>query len=166
MRWRFAVFVLLGALGTGGVQAQSLAPFTAESAKEIQARRAGAPFVLAFWSLSCAYCPQELAMLGALARRHGSPAIVLVSTDTPDDEAAILAALERHALTDAEAWVFADDFVERLRHAVDPQWHGELPRTYFIRDGRVAHAVSGQVDRAEVEAWIASARTGATQGAP
>lgn len=160
---RLAAFVLLGALA-GGVHAQSLSPFTAGSMKEIYARRAGAPFVLAFWSLSCAYCPQELEMLGALARRHGSSALVLVSTDTPEEETAILATLQRHALTDAEAWVFADPFVERLRHAVDPRWRGELPRTYFIRDGRVARAVSGQVERSEIEDWISPAS--AAKGSP
>ncbi len=160
---RLAAFVLLGALLSCGVQAQSLAPFTADSMKEIYARRGPAPFVLAFWSLSCAYCPEELAMLGTLVRRHESSALVLVSTDTPDDETAILATLQRHALTSAEAWVFADPFVERLRHAIDPRWRGELPRTYFIRDGHIARAVSGQVKRSEIEAWIApaSARMGA-----
>jgi thiol-disulfide isomerase/thioredoxin len=155
MTRRLAVFVLLGALLTGGAHAQPLAPFTATSIKEISASHASAPFVLAFWSLSCSHCPDELAMLGALAGRHGSSAIVLVSTDTPDDRATILATLKRHALTDAEAWVFADPFVERLRYAIDPRWHGELPRTYFMRDGQVARAVSGRVDRSEIEAWIA-----------
>ncbi len=155
MTRRLAALVLLGALVAGGAQAQPLTSFTATSIKEIKARHASAPFVLAFWSLSCSYCPDELAMLDALARRHGSKAIVLVSTDTPGDRAAIIATLKRHGLTDVEAWVFADPFAERLRYAVDPRWHGELPRTYFLRGGHIEHAISGLVDESEIEAWIA-----------
>jgi thiol-disulfide isomerase/thioredoxin len=152
---RLAAFALLAALFAGGAQAQPLAEFTATSMKDIQTRHASAPFVLAFWSLSCVYCPEELATLGALVRRHGPAGIVLVSTDTPDDRAAIVATLKRHGLRDAEAWVFADPFVERVRYAVDPRWHGELPRTYFLRGGRIERAVSGLADKAEIEAWIA-----------
>ncbi len=155
MKRRLAALALLAALSAGGAQAQPLAEFTATSMKDIQARPASTPFVLAFWSLSCAYCPDELATLGALVRRHGPVGIVLVSTDTPEDRAAIVATLKRHGLSGAEAWVFADPFVERLRYAVDPHWHGELPRTYFMRGGHVERAVSGLVDKSEIEAWIA-----------
>lgn len=156
MMRRLPAFILLGALLSASAHAQELRPFTADSMQEISARRASGPFVLAFWSLSCAYCPEELTMLGGLAQRHGSSRLVLVSTDTPDDDAAIHAALKRHALTGVEAWVFADPFVERLRHAVDPRWYGELPRTYFIRDGHVIRSVSGVVNKADIQAWITS----------
>ena len=28
--------------------------------------------------------------------------------------------------------MFADSFVERLRYTIGPDWHGELPRSYFF----------------------------------
>src|SRR3989344_2570395 len=50
--------------------AQELKPFTPESLAQITASRAGKPFVLAFWSLTCAHCQQELADFG---RRPPAP---------------------------------------------------------------------------------------------
>ena len=79
---------------------------------EIFAAHSGRPFILAFWSLTCAHCQQELADFG----RRQIANLVLVSTDTPAEREAIRATLARHGLEKAEAWVFADNFAERLRY--------------------------------------------------
>lgn len=141
-----------------------LAPITAArdpdhfirgSLAQIVATRANGAFILAFWSLACAHCQAELAMLGELARDRPRLPLVLVSTDAPGDAPALAATLARHGLGEVESWVFTDDFAERLRYEVDPHWYGELPRSYLYRDGRVAQAASGALDRTTVEAWLA-----------
>lgn len=150
-RW-FAVILLALALPAG---AQELKPFTPESLARITANRAGTPFVLAFWSLSCAHCQQELADFG----RRPTANLVLVSTDTPAEHEAIRATLARHGLERADAWVFADEFAERLRYAVDRGWHGELPRSYFYGADGARRAVTGRADVTLLERWLGAAAT-------
>lgn len=149
-RW-LAVGLLALALPAG---AQELKPFTPESLAQITASRAGKPFVLAFWSLTCAHCQQELADFG----RRPTANLVLVSTNTPAERDAIRATLARHGLESVEAWVFADAFGERLRHAVDRGWYGELPRSYFYAADGSRHAVTGRSEATLVERWLGASR--------
>ncbi len=136
--------------------AQELKSFTPESLAQITASRAGTPFVLAFWSLTCAHCQQELADFG----RRPTANLVLVSTDTPADGNAIRTTLAQHGLKKVEVWVFADDFAERLRYAVDRHWTGELPRSYFYATDGTRRAVSGRPDTWLMERWLGAATTG------
>lgn len=130
--------------------AQELKPFTPESLAQITASRAGTPFVLAFWSLTCTHCQQELADFG----RRRTANLVLVSTDTLAESEAIHATLARHGLEKVEAWVFADEFAERLRYTVDRGWYGELPRSYFYAADGSRRAVTGRPDTALIERWL------------
>ncbi len=130
--------------------AQELKPFTQESLAQITASRVGTPFVLAFWSLTCAHCQQELADFG----RRRTVNLVLVSTDTPAESETIRATLARHGLEKVEAWVFADEFAERLRYAVDRGWYGELPRSYFYAADGSRRAVTGRPDAALLKRWL------------
>lgn len=44
-----------------------------------------------------------------------------------------------------QTWAFGSAAPERLRHAIDHKWRGEMPRTYwFDRQGKMA-AYSGMV---------------------
>lgn len=141
-------------LSLQSVAAQELKPFERGSHRQIVSARAGKPFVVAFWSVNCTYCGAELAMFGKLLKKYPRLDLVLVSTDTPADDMEIAAVLERHALDRAEAWVFADSHVDRLRFEVDPEWYGELPRTYFHAAKEGVRAASGKIEQADVERWL------------
>lgn len=134
--------------------AQQIKPFKQGSMKQIVAARQGKPFILGLWSLTCAHCREELAMLGELMKKHPGLNVVLVSTDTPEESAAVAATLAQHGLDKAGAWVFADDFAERLRFEVDKKWRGELPRIYFYDAAGNRDAKSGKLDPAQVESWV------------
>jgi thiol-disulfide isomerase/thioredoxin len=135
-------------------QAASPRPFVSGSLQTILSRHAGKPFILGFWSLSCSHCREELTLLGALARKFPHMTLVLVSTDTPEDSAAIEATLRDYALDSPETWVFADPDSDRLRYQIDRRWYGELPRTYLYDKDGSATAYSGNVDAARFEDWI------------
>jgi len=141
-------------LGPAASGAQELKPFAPGSLKEIQAARAGRPFVLAFWSLTCTYCHEEFALFSALRKKYPALDIVLVATDTPAESEALSDTLRHYGLEGVESWVFADEFAERLRYDVDPKWGGELPRTYFYASDHGRRAQSGRLDRERLEAWI------------
>ena len=136
------------------VAAQEIKPFVRGSYQQIIAARQGKPFIVNFWSLSCGYCKVELAMFKKLAKKYPKLDLVLVSTDTPEEEKSVSATLAKFSLGKAEAWVFADSYTERLRFEVDKMWQGELPRTYFFSAKDEIKAFSGKLEQEEVEQWI------------
>lgn len=150
---RLALFFFALGLATP-LAAQEIKPFDAGSLKKIVAAHPARPFVLALWSLGCPHCQDELALLSDVF--NGKPAcdLVMVSTDTPEETAALTAALARHRLDSAEAWVFADAFTERLRYAIDRRWQGELPRTYLYGADGSIQAVSGKLSAPQLRQWI------------
>lgn len=134
--------------------AQELKPFVRGSYQQIVSARQGKPFVVNFWSLSCSYCKVEMAMLKKLVKKYPKLDLVLVATDTPEEEKDISATLAKFSLGKAEAWVFADSYTERLRFEVDKTWQGELPRTYFYGTKGEVTAISGKLEYQEVEQWV------------
>lgn len=134
--------------------AQEIKPFVRGSYQQIVAARQGKPFILNFWSLTCSYCMVELAMLKKLAKKYPRLDLVLVSTDTAEEEKSVAATLVKYSLGKAEAWVFADSYTERLRFEVDRKWQGELPRTFFFSAKGEINAISGKLEYKEVEQWV------------
>lgn len=134
--------------------AQEIKPFVRGSYQKIVSARQGKPFIVNFWSLSCGYCMIELAMLDNLSRKYPRLDLVLVSTDTPEEEKSVSATLKKFSLDKADAWVFADSYTERLRFEIDRKWQGELPRTYFYGTKNEIRGISGKIEQEEVEQWI------------
>jgi thiol-disulfide isomerase/thioredoxin len=139
------------------VSAGELRPFDAKSLTVIRQTQAGRPFVLAFWSIHCAPCKDEIVLFAALKRKYPHVPILLVAADPPEVKAAVVRFLAGQQLGKIELWAFADGFAERVRYAVDPKWQGELPRTYFFDAAHRATARSGALDPEWVEAWFAQA---------
>ena len=136
------------------VAAQEVRPFVRGSYQQIVSARQGKPFIISFWSLSCSYCKVELTMLKKLAKKYPRLDLVLVSTDTQEEEKMVSATLAKLPLGKAETWLFADDYADRLRFEIDKKWYGELPRTYFFNANKEVKAVSGKLEQSEVEQWI------------
>jgi len=152
--WRGLALLLCAVSLAAPLSAQEIKPFDAGSLEKIVAAHKARPFVLAFWSLACPPCREELALLGDVFRGDRARDLVLVSTDTPEDTAALSATLARHRLAGAEAWVFADAFTERLRYGIDRRWQGELPRTYLYGADGSIQAVSGKLSPPQLRQWI------------
>lgn len=148
------VFFLAMLLVCVAAQAHELKPFVRGSQQVIVASHQGKPFILALWSLDCIHCIDDMVLFGKLAKKYRNLDLVLVSTDTPEQRQQIASSLHRYFLEHADSWVFADDYVERLRFEVDPQWYGELPRTYFFDAAGHSTAISGKVDSGKIERWI------------
>jgi len=134
--------------------ADAVRPFVVGSLEKIVAERQGKPFVLTFWSVTCAHCPTELKALGELRRSHPKLDIVLVAADTPDEASLAAQMAGKYGLGEIEQWVFADEMEERLRFAIDRRWHGELPRTHFYDREHRIEVVSGVVPKPQLAAWV------------
>lgn len=144
----------LALLFAAPVPAQPIHSFVSGSHAQILAQHRDRPLILAFWSLTCAHCQEEFALLRAFTRAHPEVALVLVSTDTPQESGAISATMRSRGLDGVSAWVFADDVPERLRFEVDRRWRGELPRTYLHRPDGSVQALSGKLDRKILDDWL------------
>ena len=156
MKWLFGMLLCCGAACASA--AQEAQPFVRGSYQQIVSMHAGKPFIVAFWSLTCTNCRDDLAMFGKLARKYRDFDLVLVATDSPEQNEEIAQTLQHYRLEHAESWVFADNFAERLRFEVDAQWYGELPRTYFHDAQGHVMALSGTLDHEQTERWIRESR--------
>jgi len=130
--------------------------FVRGSFQEIVASRTGKPFIVSLWSLDCTYCFDDMEIFGRLLKKHQGLDLVLISTDATEQVGEIAKVLQKYPLKQAESWVFADSFAERLRYEIDRQWYGELPRTYFYNAQGHAIALSGRLTQAQIESWIRS----------
>jgi len=152
MKWLLAVLLYLSI--TCSAVAQETKLFIRGSQQAIVLSHQGHPFVLALWSLDCTHCRSDMELFDRLAKKYQDFELVLISTDTPEQKKAIAHTLQHYRLQRAESWVFADTFAERLRYEIDPQWYGELPRTYFFDVAGNSTAVSGKIERKQLERWI------------
>lgn len=139
-----------------GVAGAAPRPFLPGSFGELVEARAGEPYLLVLWSTTCLPCREEFRVLAELREEHGELPLVLVGTDPPGQEAMVNRMLEHFGLADLENWAFADDDALLLRFEIDPEWYGELPRSYFYAPGGERVAASGKLERARLEDWIAT----------
>lgn len=148
------LFALIALLLAPALFGGELRPFDAKSLAEIRQTYAGRPFVLAFWSIHCLPCKEEMVTLAALQKKFPGVPVVLVATDPPSAKPAVVRYLASQKLGRIETWAFADEFAEKVRFAVDRKWHGELPRTYFFDPKHESVAHSGVIDAAWAESWL------------
>lgn len=131
-----------------------LKPFQKDSLTQIMARHEGRSFLLLLWSLDCPPCLKELAQLGTLNQRLSTQGVVLVSTDGPSNRIAVERTLHEFGLARLDNWIFAEDFAERLRYHIDPNWFGELPRAYFYTADHQRIAKSGVLPPELLRRWL------------
>jgi hypothetical protein len=65
--------------------------------------------------------------------------------------------LEDYGLQDLPSWQFSADIPEALRYHIDPDWYGELPRSYFYNAAHERRSHSGQLSRAVLAQWLTTA---------
>jgi len=128
--------------------------FTTTTLEDIKAQRDGEPFVLALWSVTCPPCMVELEMFGELLKEYPDLPLVLVSTDDIAGLEDALDFLYDYELEGITSWMFADSFTERLRFSIDPNWFGELPRSYYYDPAHQAEAHSGILKEEQVRDWL------------
>lgn len=140
----------------GATPAAELEPFDARTPAALRAAHAGKPFVLVFWSTTCVPCREELPFWAALQRRYPEIPIHLVLVPISGDEERaeaprLLQDLGGGGLRTAVA---SDEVLERVFHAVDPEWRGELPAAWFYDSAHRSERRLGRVDESWAEGWM------------
>jgi thiol-disulfide isomerase/thioredoxin len=130
--------------------------FERGSWQQIRAAYAGEAVVVHFWGVTCGPCRAELPQWGRLAGERTDLRLVTIDADlVPNAPTAVRAMLEQSGLSSrAENWMFSDDFVERLRYEIDPQWSGDIPRTLLVAADGTVSSLEGVADFARISAWL------------
>ena len=132
---------------------QEVNVFKAGSYAKFLEQRQNQPFMLVFWSLDCPPCYKELAMLADETKKLPQLDLVIVSTDTTDDTKEIQQKLNKFGLSHINAWVFENDRAQQLRYEIDPNWYGELPRSYLFDARHQRQAISGILKPVVLQRW-------------
>lgn len=155
--WRSLVLAALLGLASLPALAIDWRPFVANSPAVLRARFANESFVLAFWSVHCAPCRDELADWPDWQRRFPGARVVFVNTDEAEDLPAAEQLLHKFKLGGAEHWNFADEIPERVRWAVLPSWRGELPFSLSYDRTHRASPHYGRLDATLAARWLGAA---------
>lgn len=141
-------FVAIASIfGSAQTLADNIQPFNTDTFKALKEDFAQKAFVVSLWSVDCLPCRVELEMLGQLKKEDPDFPLLLISTDTFDKHEEATYILEDYELDKIQSWMFADAFIERLRFTIDPNWYGELPRSYFYNADHAFTAHSGILTR-------------------
>lgn len=136
--------------------ADNFKAFTANSFEEIKALHQDQEFLIGLWSVDCPPCMVELQYMAKLLELNPEIPYVLISTDTIEQSQYAAEFLEDAGLSDRESWMFADSFVEQLRFSIDPNWYGELPRSYFFDKSQTMKSHSGIVSEELLREWFST----------
>lgn len=110
----------------------------------------GKPFVLLVGSLDCEYRHASMKTLAQEKRKRRNLTVVTVATVATDSLAdAQTATLMKKKLEAVgmrrNAWAFGTAPPEQLRYALNPGWHGEMPRSYWFNARGESVAYSGMI---------------------
>ena len=128
--------------------------FGPDSFAQIAASAKGKPQVVMVWSLDCSYCEPSFEAL-ALAQRRGIR-VVTIATDPADDQEATTLIRRKLAKSglQAETWAFGPAPADQLRHAIDPKWRGEMPRSYWFDGTGQVRAYSGVITAERIASML------------
>lgn len=148
----FTVFCLNSAVSNASESAYK--PFIKGSFEQIQQQNKNQPYIIAFWSVTCAYCMKELALFGQVMKQYPQVKLITITTDPFLEDESVQQLLATKNLTGIETWVFADNFAERLYYDINPRWRGELPLTYFFDKNNSMVKHMGVVKENELVEWL------------
>ena len=151
-----AAFCLAAALlaPLAGAADTAIKSFSPDSFAQIAAGARGKPQVVMVWSLDCSYCEPSFEALKQAQRRGAK--VVTIATDPADDAEATALIGRKLAKSglQAETWAFGPAPADQLRHAIDPKWRGEMPRSYWFDGSGQVRAYSGVITAERVAAML------------
>lgn len=125
--------------------------FAPDGPERIRAEHADQAFVLMAWSLDCLPCHRKLSKFAPVLAENPDWEVVLVAVDDPARADEISQRIAEYGLEDVDHWRFGGLPAETLRHALDPRWFGELPRSWLFDADHEVTALSGNLPDERIE---------------
>jgi len=129
--------------------------FDKEQLASVKTQNMGKQWLMLLWSVDCPPCFKELAIIQKLQNQYDDLAVVIINTDADDEineEREDI--IEKFKLGGFTNFHFADGKGDQNRFIIDPNWYGELPRSYFIENNGKFHGKSGLVNQSILVEWL------------
>lgn len=165
LNFKKIIFIALSLAIINNVLANTpvIKPFIKGSFQQIQQQQEKShkdkPYIITFWSETCAFCMEELALFGELLKTYPNVKVVSITTDPFLNEKTITHILTSKKLQHAEKWVFSDNYAERLYFDVDKRWRGELPLTFFVDRNHKMVKHMGTINKYKLIEWFDQQKT-------
>jgi len=129
--------------------------FSKETLLKQQQENKGKRWLMLLWSVDCPPCYKELALLRDLHKHYNLLPIIIINTDDNDEVSEErVQVIKQFNLDDLLNLYFVDGQGAYNRYSIDPHWHGELPRSYFIDEQGKAMGRSGLLSREILVKWL------------
>lgn len=129
--------------------------FNQAQLEKVKADNQGKQWLMLLWSVDCPPCFKELAVLQELQKEYNDLAVVIINSDADnaltEERQTVIKQFELTTLTNLH---FEDGKADQSRFWVDPQWYGELPRSYFFAKNGEFQSKSGLVNKAMLKKWL------------
>lgn len=129
--------------------------FVPGSYQQLASQNAKHPWVLIVWSITCPSCIKDMTLISELHKKYPELKLILLAADDLSATQQVQAILTKYGLNQLENWVYADDNTQKLSYEIDPNWYGELPRTYFYTRTQQRTGVSGVIKHDDFDAMFA-----------
>ncbi|MDX2367449.1 MAG: redoxin domain-containing protein [Colwellia sp.] len=121
----------------------------------VKAQNMGKQWLMLLWSVDCPPCFKELAIIQKLQSQHDDLAVVIINTDDNDEiKSERKKIIEKFELSTLTNFHFVDGKGDQSRFFIDPNWYGELPRSYFVESNGKFHGKSGLVNKPILMQWL------------
>jgi hypothetical protein len=134
--------------------ASEFMPFDISTRKAIEQRYSGQSLIISFWSIDCPYCIDDLKKLGKALTKNTKVKLVTVCVDGKESAKKAERVLSQANLPQHEQYQYAEVDEDRLRYSIDPNWYGELPRTYFYDATHQITPLSGKISNSFLNIWL------------
>lgn len=131
------------------------AAFTSGSYQQLLTSHDHQPFMLVVWSVNCPPCLKDMALLSSIHQSRPELKIIMLAADELTATEQVQKILEKNQLSKLESWIYSEENTQKLQFEIDPNWYGELPRTYFFDKTHQRTAVSGVLSKEEYETMLA-----------
>jgi len=134
--------------------AHEFLPFEVGTRKAIETQYLNQPLIISFWSTDCPYCINELKKLGKVLTKNANVKLITVCVDGKESSKKAERILGQANLPQHEQYQYSEVDEDRLRYSIDPNWYGEIPRTYFYNTTHQVISISGKVSNVFLDEWF------------
>ena len=120
----------------------------AEAQRLLSADKHRQPTVVTLWSSDCGYCKANLKLLSSLTRNNRKLRVITVAAEP--ENAHLWPMLSRYGLAGPH-YAYGSDSPEAIAYAIDPNWGGELPRTFLFDGAGRKERISGVLTAPAIE---------------